>query len=41
MDELQYALGIGAITIIVFTFVLRIVCVCCYEPRYTILTDEI
>ena len=41
MDESQYALAVGAMTILIFTFILRIMCVCCYEPRYTILTEEI
>jgi hypothetical protein len=41
MDELQYALAISAMTILIFTFILRLVCVCCYEPRYTLLEEDI
>ena len=41
MDELQYTLGMGAMIIIIFTFILRMVCVCCYEPKYTIIAQDI
>ncbi len=41
MDESQYALAVGAMTILIFTFILRIVCVFCYEPKYTLLEEDI